>query len=66
MTAQQYIEWLDAQIDDNDRRMEDAPDRQRSSYYLGCASAMAKAKEKFLTIDFTTQQPENNFTDGLE
>jgi hypothetical protein len=68
MTPNQYLEWLDSQIEDNDRRMDDAGQPRRESYYLGCATAMSKAKEKFLTIEYPQQetQTENNFTDGLD
>ena len=67
MTPAAYLEWLDNQIEDNDRRMEDARHPERESYYLGCATALSKAKEKFLTIEYPQQETktENNFTDGL-
>jgi hypothetical protein len=68
MTPEAYLQWLDKEIEDNDRRMELAQLSSRSGYYLGCATALAKAKEKFLTIDFNTPSSdnENSFTDGLE
>lgn len=50
MNRDQFIEWLDQEIEDNDRRMEEAGDSQRSSYYLGCATGIAHVKEKFIAI----------------
>ena len=66
MTPQQFIEWLDHEIEDNDRRMNDS-DGEMSCYYLGCATGMSRAKDRFLQVEFDPQNIEpKEFTNGLE
>jgi len=52
MTSEQFIQWLDEQILDNELRMDKTLDIRMSAYYLGCTTAISHIKEKFISVSF--------------
>jgi hypothetical protein len=65
MTIEQFKEWLDFEIRASQNAMNTARggDVHYFNGWLKCASSL---KAKFMTIDFSTEQTETSFTDGLD
>lgn len=66
MTPEQYLEWLNSEIETaywaEGRKISDNP-----QFYCGMKTAFISAKEKFLTIEYPQQETEpKEFTNGLE
>jgi hypothetical protein len=69
MTHEQFIEWLDEEIEFCEPRAnsEELQNGTSGNYWTGQINLLRQVREKFLTIEYPQQEPEpKEFTDGLE
>lgn len=50
MTHEDFVKWLDKEIEDNTFREQRADTKIVASYYQGCTSTLCTVKEKFFTL----------------
>jgi len=48
ISENEFLKWLDAEIEANGSQDDDMAEDYQSGYYTGCASALVKAKERYL------------------
>ena len=72
MTHQDYLSWLDSEIQEA-RKARGLKDKRHFDFHEGREIQALAAREKFLTIQFPSQLTDNEtedksstFTDGLE
>lgn len=55
MTAEQFLQWLEEDINDGKNLLRSAKSDEERTHVASAISTLYDVKEKFLTIEFTSQ-----------
>ena len=61
-----YIDWLDSEIEKYNKLRYLSEDDVSKFQFMGSASALIDARNSFITIQFPSQEEDNNFANGLD